>query len=65
MVGFIGTGAHGRGGTYCHSTRFAPQPHGTARCDQDRIPADSVADVILGVTVEALSDPSFFEGLRR
>ena len=59
--GFISTGAHGRGGTYCYSTCFARQRHGTARCDQDWIPADSVEDAILGVTAEALSDPSFFE----
>jgi site-specific DNA recombinase len=59
--GFIGTGAHGRGGTYRYYTCFARQRHGTARCDQDRIPADSVEDAILSVTFDALSDQSFFQ----
>jgi site-specific DNA recombinase len=59
--GFIGTGAHGRGGTYRYYTCFARQRHGTARCDQDRIPADSVEEAILSVTFDALSDPSFFQ----
>ena len=59
--GFIGTGARGRGGTYRYYTCFARQRHGTARCDQVRIPADSVEDAILSVTLDALSEPSFFE----
>ncbi len=59
--GFIGTGAHGKGGTYRYYTCFARQRHGTARCDQDRIPADPVEDAILSVTLDALSERSFFE----
>lgn len=59
--GFIGTGARGRGGEYRSYMCFARQRHGTARCDQDRIPAAPVEDAILTVTLDALSDPSFFD----
>ena len=63
--GFIGTGAHGRGGAYRYYTCFARQRHGTARCDQDRIPAAPVEEAILTVTLEALSAPSFFDEVAR
>ncbi|MGH2812644.1 MAG: recombinase family protein [Actinomycetota bacterium] len=36
---FVGTAAHGKGGVYRYYTCWSRQRHGTARCDQDRIPA--------------------------
>lgn len=59
--GFIGTVAHGRNAAYRYYTCYSRLRHGTARCDQDRIPAEPVEDAIIPVTLEALGEPSFFE----
>ena len=59
--GFIGTVAHGRNAAYRYYTCYSRLRHGTARCDQDRIPAEPVEDAIISVTLEALGEPSFFE----
>jgi site-specific DNA recombinase len=38
---FVGTAAHGNGGVYRYYTCFSRQRHGTARCDQERLPLDN------------------------
>ncbi|MGH2694497.1 MAG: recombinase family protein [Actinomycetota bacterium] len=63
--GFIGTAAHGRGGVYRYYTCFSRQRHGTARCDQERIPAESLEEAIVAEALAALDDGSiFFEAAR-
>jgi site-specific DNA recombinase len=54
--GFVGTAAHGKGGHYRYYTCFARQRHGTARCNQARIPADSLEDAIVAEVLAALDD---------
>ena len=39
--GFVGTAVHGQAGIYRYDTCYAHQRHGTARCDQERIPPTS------------------------
>jgi site-specific DNA recombinase len=45
--GFVGTSAHGKTGVYRYYTCYARQRHGTARCDQERLPADQLEDAIV------------------
>jgi site-specific DNA recombinase len=59
--GFVGTSAHGHGGVYRYYTCFSRQRHGTARCDQERLPASQVEEAILAETLAALDDGSTFE----
>jgi site-specific DNA recombinase len=59
--GFIGTAAHGNGGVYRYYTCFSRQRHGTAGCDQQRLPAEPLEDAILAETLAALDDGSIFE----
>ena len=59
--GFVGTAAHGNGGTYRYYTCFSRQRHGTARCDQERLPASQLEEAILAETLAALDDGSIFE----
>jgi site-specific DNA recombinase len=64
--GFVGTAAHGKAGVYRYYTCFARQRHGTARCDQDRIPADPLEDAIVAEVLAALGDGELFaEAARR
>ena len=63
--GFIGTSAHGNGGTYRYYTCFSRQRHGTARCDQERLPAAQLEEAILAETMAALDDGSIFEEAAR
>jgi site-specific DNA recombinase len=56
--GFIGTAAHGNGGVYRYYTCFSRQRHGTARCDQQRLPARPLEDAILAEALAALDDGS-------
>ena len=59
--GFVGTSAHGNGGVYRYYTCFSRQRHGTARCDQERLPAGPLEKAILAETLAALDDGSIFE----
>jgi site-specific DNA recombinase len=60
--GFVGTAAHGKGGTtYRYYSCFARQRHGTARCDQERIPADALEQAVVQEALAALDDGSIFE----
>jgi site-specific DNA recombinase len=59
--GFVGTAAHGHGGVYRYYTCFSRQRHGTARCDQERLPASQLEEAILAETLAALDDGSIFE----
>jgi site-specific DNA recombinase len=59
--GFVGTAAFGKGGRYRYYTCFARQRHGTARCDQERIPADPLEDAILTEALKALDDGTLFQ----
>jgi site-specific DNA recombinase len=64
--GFVGTAAHGKAGVYRYYTCFARQRHGTARCDQERIPADPLEDAIVAEVLTALGDgQTFTEAARR
>jgi DNA invertase Pin-like site-specific DNA recombinase len=54
--GFVGTAAHGNGGVYRYYTCFSRQRHGTARCDQERLPAGPLEEAILNETLAALDD---------
>ncbi len=64
--GFVGTAAHGRGGTtYRYYSCFSRQRHGTARCDQERIPADALEQAVLQEALAALDDGSIFEEAAR
>lgn len=58
--GFIGTAAHGRGGIYRYYTCYSRQRHGTARCDQERIPAEPLEEAIVAEALAALDDGSIF-----
>jgi site-specific DNA recombinase len=59
--GFVGTAAHGNGGVYRYYTCFSRQRHGTARCDQQRLPARPLEDAILAEALAALDNGSIFE----
>ena len=59
--GFVGTAAHGNGGVYRYYTCFSRQRHGTARCDQERLPAGPLEEAILNETLAALDDGAIFE----
>src|SRR4029453_13679152 len=59
--GFVGTAAHGNGGVYRYYTCFSRQRHGTARCDQQRLPARPLEDAILAEALAALDDGAVFE----
>jgi site-specific DNA recombinase len=59
--GFVGTAAHGNGGIYRYYTCFSRQRHGTARCDQERLPAGQLEEAIVAETLAALDDGSIFE----
>jgi site-specific DNA recombinase len=59
--GFVGTAAHGNGGVYRYYTCFSRQRHGTARCDQERLPAGPLEEAIVAETLAALDDGSIFE----
>ena len=59
--GFVGTAAHGNGGVYRYYTCFSRQRHGTARCDQERLPAGPLEEAILAATLAALDDGSIFK----
>jgi site-specific DNA recombinase len=63
--GFVGTAAHGNGGTYRYYTCFARQRHGTARCDQQRLPAGPLEQAILAEVLAALDDGSIFQEAAR
>jgi hypothetical protein len=59
--GFVGTAAHGNGGTYRYYTCFPRQRHGTARCDQQRLPAQPLEAAILADVLAALVDQILVE----
>jgi site-specific DNA recombinase len=59
--GFVGTAAHSNGGIYRYYTCFSRQRHGTARCDQERLPAGQLEEAVLNETLAALDDGSIFE----
>jgi site-specific DNA recombinase len=64
--GFVGTAAHGNGGIYRYYTCFSRQRHGTARCDQQRLPAGPLEEAIVAEVLAALDDGSIFlEAARR
>ncbi len=54
--GFVGTASHGRGGVYRYYTCFTRQRHGTARCGQDRIPAEPVEQGVVASLLTTLRD---------
>jgi site-specific DNA recombinase len=59
--GFVGTSAHGHGGAYRYYTCFSRQRHGTARCDQERLPAAPLEEAVLAEALAALDDGSLFQ----
>ncbi|HZD02253.1 MAG TPA: recombinase family protein [Actinomycetes bacterium] len=59
--GFVGTAAFGKRGRYRYYTCSARQRHGTARSDQERIPADSLEDAIVTEVLKALDDGTLFQ----
>jgi hypothetical protein len=59
--GFVGTAAHGNGGVYRYYTCFSRQRHGTAGCDQERLPAGPLDEAIVAETLAALDDGSIVE----
>jgi site-specific DNA recombinase len=59
--GFVGTAAHGNGGVYRYYTCFSRQRHGSARCDQQRLPARPLEEAILAEALAALDDGTIFE----
>jgi len=63
--GFVGTAAHGNGGVYRYYTCFSRQRHGTARCDQQRLPAGPLEEAIVAETLAALDDGSIFQEAAR
>jgi site-specific DNA recombinase len=64
--GFVGTAAHGKAGIYRYYTCYVRQRHGTARCDQERIPADPLEEAIVAEVLAALDDGELFaEAARR
>jgi site-specific DNA recombinase len=54
--GFVGTASHGRGGAYRYYTCFTRQRHGTARCGQDRIPAEPIENGVVASLLATLRD---------
>jgi Recombinase zinc beta ribbon domain len=54
--GFVGTAAHGNGGTYRYYTCFSRQRHGSARCDQQRLLAGLLGEAIVAEVLAALDD---------
>jgi site-specific DNA recombinase len=63
--GFVGIAAHGNGGVYRYYTCFSRQRHGTARCDQQRLPASPLEEAILAEVLAALDNGSIFEEAAR
>ncbi len=63
--GFVGTTAHGNGGVYRYDTCFSRQRHGTARCDQQRLPAGPLEEAIVAEVLAALDDGSIFQEAAR
>ena len=63
--GFVGTAAHGNGGVYRYYTCFSRQRHGTARCDQQRLPAGPLEEAIVAEVLAALDDGSIFQDAAR
>lgn len=63
--GFIGTRASGKTAVYRYYTCYCRQRNGSAKCDQERIPADRLEEAILTVTIDALKDRSIFEEAAR
>jgi site-specific DNA recombinase len=63
--GFVGTSAHGKTGVYRYYTCYARQRHGTARCDQERLPADQLEDAIVAEVLAALDDGEIFQEAAR
>jgi site-specific DNA recombinase len=63
--GFVGTAAHGNGGIYRYYTCFSRQRHGTARCDQQRLPAGPLEEAIVAEVLGALDDGSIFQEAAR
>jgi site-specific DNA recombinase len=59
--GFIGTVAHGRNKPYRYYTCFSRERHGTARCDQDRLLADRLEELVIESAIADLNDGSLFE----
>ena len=56
----------GKAGIYRYYTCYARQRHGTARCDQERIPADPLEEAIVAEVLAALDDGELFaEAARR
>jgi RNA polymerase sigma factor (sigma-70 family) len=56
--GFVGTAAHGNGGVYRYYTCFSRQRHGTARCDQQRLPAGQLEDAEDGSLADLVAAPT-------
>jgi len=63
--GFVGTAAHGNGGVYRYYTCLSRQRHGTARCDQQRLPASPLEEAILAEVLAALDNGSIFQEAAR
>lgn len=67
LIGFVGL-AHHRWYDWapyrCYSC-FSRQRHGTARCDQERIPADALEQALVQEALVALDDGSIFEEAAR
>jgi hypothetical protein len=54
--GFVGTAAHGKAGIFRYHTCYVRQRHGTAGCDQERLPADPLEEAIVAEALAALDD---------
>jgi site-specific DNA recombinase len=54
--GFIGTDSHGKGGKYRYYTCYVRQRHGTARCDQYRIPAPPIEQGVIASVISTLKN---------
>lgn len=54
--GFVGTDSHGTGGKYRYYTCYVRHRQGTARCDQDRIPAPPTEQGVIASVVQVLRD---------
>jgi site-specific DNA recombinase len=63
--GFVGISAHGKTGVYRYYTCYARQRHGTARCDQERLPADQLEDAIVAEVLAALDGGEIFQEAAR
>ncbi len=59
--GFIGTVAHGRSTTYRYYTCYSRHRHGTSICDQDRLPADRLEEIVIKALLAELDDGRIFE----